>query len=101
MSWKEHRARKDADRRHKQLLLAARHVVSRGTLDRRIEDIDLAEVVAIAFGRYQLRITNEEALDYLNAVLAERGYPLRCAHPTPSGATAIPAQRASQDGDEA
>lgn len=99
MSWKEHRARKDADRRHKQLLVAARHVVSRGTLDRRIEDIDLAEVAAVAFGRYQLRITEDEALDYLNAVLAERGFPLRTAHPAPSGSTVIPAQRDGNEGE--
>ena len=90
-------ARRADDRRHKQLLAAAEHVVSRGTLERRIEDIDLSEVVAVAFGRYQLRITDDEALDYLNA---ERGYPLRTTHPTLPGTTVIPAQRDNSGGDD-
>ncbi|MEU0587246.1 hypothetical protein [Streptomyces sp. NPDC006132] len=76
MNLKKIRARKAADRRHRQLLRAANHVVSRRALNGQIEQADPAEIIAIAFGRYELRIDDDEALDYLNAVLAERGYAL-------------------------
>ncbi|RSN13762.1 hypothetical protein DMH25_08205 [Streptomyces sp. WAC 01325] len=79
MSFKDIRARKAADRRHRQLLRAANDVVSRRSLAGTIDDIDPAEIVAIAFGRHELRIDVDEALDYLNAILAERGFPLRYA----------------------
>lgn len=93
-------ARRAEDRRHQQLLRIAQHIVSRVTLERRIEDIDVAEIVAVAFGRHQLRITEDEALDYLNAVLAERGYPLRTVHPALPGTTSIPAQRNRKEGED-
>ncbi|MEU0069522.1 hypothetical protein ABZ027_08255 [Streptomyces sp. NPDC006332] len=79
MNLKKIRAKKAADRRHRQLLLAANHVVNRSVLDRSVEQAAPAEIAAIAFGRYELRISDDEALDYLNAVLAERGCPLRTA----------------------
>lgn len=94
-------ARRADDRRHKKLMDATRHIVSRASLEHRIKDIDLTEVVALAFGRYQLRITEDDALDYLNAVHAERGFPLRSTHPVPSGSTRIPTQRDREGGDEA
>lgn len=79
MNLKKRRARKAADRRHHQLLCAANDVVSRRALLGQVEHTTPAEIVAIAFGRYELRIDEDEALDYLNAVLAERGFPLRHA----------------------
>lgn len=89
MSWTQNRA---AARRHRDLLTVAQRVVSRATLDRSTEQIGLAEITALAFGRHQLRITDAEALDYLNAVLAERGFPLHAA--------AHPAPRDEQDGED-
>ncbi|MFD9192963.1 hypothetical protein ACFWCA_32715 [Streptomyces phaeochromogenes] len=100
MSWKQRQAKKAATRRHAQLLRAAHSVVSRGTLDRSVQDIAPAEVVAVAFGRYELRITEDEALDYLNAVLAERGFPLRYADTAVPHDITIPAPRNGQDGEE-
>ncbi|MFJ2162388.1 hypothetical protein [Streptomyces sp. NPDC087856] len=90
MSWTQNRAKKQATRRHRDLLSVAQRVVSRATLDRSTGQI--AEVVALAFGRHELRITDDEALDYLNAVLAERGFPLHAA--------ALPAPRDEQDGED-
>lgn len=82
MNLKKIRARKAAERRHRQLLRAAEHVVSRHIIDQQDTPVDPAAVVAVAFGRYELRITEDEARDYLNAVHAERGYPLRTADPS-------------------
>lgn len=77
MNLKKIKARRVENRRHGQLLAAARHIVGRRIVELNVQDVEPAEVVALAFGRYGLRIDEGEALDYLNADLAERGYPLR------------------------
>lgn len=79
MSLKKIRAKQATARRHRQLLRAASDVVSRHSLLGETPNADPAEIVAVAFGRHELRIDADEALDYLNAVLAERGFPLRYA----------------------
>ncbi|MER5211975.1 hypothetical protein ABT063_15680 [Streptomyces sp. NPDC002838] len=84
MNLKKIRAQRAEDRRHRQLMHAAQHVISRRALDSDIAQATPAEVVALAFGRHALRIEDTEALDYLNAVLAERGYPLLTANATAS-----------------
>lgn len=101
MSYLQNRKTKQAAaRRHSQLLRTANDVVSRGSLDRRIADLDPALIVALAFGRYELRVTDEEAIDYLNAALAERGFPLRYTDCPVEPSAGIPAQRDGQDGDD-
>jgi hypothetical protein len=99
MTWKQRQARKAAARRHARLLRVAKDVVSQGVMDRRFSGIDLKRIVAIAFARYELRITEDEALDYLNGILAEYSLPLRYVDALPQDAT-IPGQRDGQDGDE-
>lgn len=79
MNLKKIRARQAAGRRHRQLMRAASDVVRRHYLLGEAENATPAEIVAVAFGRHELRIDVDEALDYLNAVLAERGYALRHA----------------------
>lgn len=79
--FKKQGARRAAARTHRQLLAAANHVVSRSALELGVEHAKPAEIVALVFGRHALRIDEAEALDYLNAVLVERGYPLRNAAP--------------------
>jgi hypothetical protein len=64
-------------KRHQMLLKAARHIVGRRLLVDTDFSTSPAEIVALAFGWYGLRIDDDEALDYLNAVLAERGFPLQ------------------------
>lgn len=76
---KKRAARRASARTHQQLMAAAHHVVSRSALELGVEQARAAEVVALVFGRHALRIDESEALDYLNAVLAERGYPLHSA----------------------
>lgn len=67
-----------AERRlHAQLLDAAgqaitKHVLGNGYGVRP----EPALVVALAFALYAIRLDADEARDYLNAALAERGYPL-------------------------
>jgi hypothetical protein len=80
---KKARARRAANARHRALMTIASHVIARHV---RLGDTSTAtaEVIAIAFGRHQLRITDDEALDYLNAQLAERSLPL-CPQTTARG----------------
>jgi hypothetical protein len=73
MNLKKIRANRAAARRHRQLLRAADDVVSRSCLHAQTGHASPVEVIAIAFGRYQLRIGEAD----LNAVLAERGFSLR------------------------
>lgn len=73
---KKQALRRAADRQHRQLMDAARHIVSRRAIESSVDRIDPAEIVALVFGRHNIRITNDDAADYLNAVLADRGYPL-------------------------
>ena len=81
---KKQGARRAAARRHQQLLDAARHILSRHAIENTVTAIDPAEIVAVAFGRYAIRVTEGEATDYLNAVLADRGYPLHQAAVAPA-----------------
>ncbi|MEU4170998.1 hypothetical protein AB0F46_29475 [Streptomyces sp. NPDC026665] len=100
MSWKQRKAAKAAARRHGQILRVAGDIVTRGAMERNVQGIDPNRIVAITFGRYRLRVTEDEALDYLNAELAERGYPLHYVDaPAPDDVT-IPGQRDGQDGDQ-
>lgn len=62
---------------------AARQIVGRRILDDATDRIVPAEVVALVFGRTGERISEDDARDYLNAVLADRGFPLL---PTPTQA---------------
>ncbi|GGV13741.1 hypothetical protein [Streptomyces spectabilis] len=74
---KKTRARRAAAVRHRQLLDTAERVVRRHILEGQSgSDATPAEMVALAFGRLALHIDEDEARDYLNAVLVERGYPL-------------------------
>lgn len=70
------KARRAEALRHAALMTTARHVISRHTLHGESLQDSPAGVVALAFGRHRLRITEAEALDYLNAQLADRGLPL-------------------------
>ncbi|MET8982116.1 hypothetical protein ABZX85_41690 [Streptomyces sp. NPDC004539] len=70
-------SRRAAARRHRQLMAAAERIVSRSILYSQVDTAAPADVAALVFGRHGLRIEHDEALDYLNAVLAERGYALR------------------------
>ncbi|MBT2673970.1 hypothetical protein J7E95_24745 [Streptomyces sp. ISL-14] len=65
-----------ARRRHRHLMEAAHHIVRRHALDDSTDKASGAEVAALVFGWHGLRIADDEALDYLNAVLADRGFPL-------------------------
>lgn len=77
MMLKKTREQRDAALRHRQFLDIANHVVRRHILEARSGSAATpAEVVALVFGRHAARIDEAEALDYLNAVLAEHGYPL-------------------------
>lgn len=73
---KKHAARRTAARRHQSLMSAARHILSRHAIEGTVTRIDPAEIVALTFGQHAIRITESEAIEYLNAVLADRGYPL-------------------------
>ncbi|MFF7067330.1 hypothetical protein [Streptomyces pseudovenezuelae] len=97
MKGRESRA---AARRHRLLMSAASHIVSRHSLYDQVEQAAPAELAALVFGRHALRIDDEEALDYLNAVLAERGFPLIAAQPPLTGTPVIPAQRDSNEGED-
>lgn len=93
------RERRAAARRHRLLMSAASHIVSRRAFYDQVEQAAPAELTALVFGRHGLRIDDAEALEYLNAVLAERGYPLY-AHPPMPGTPVIPAQRDRNEGED-
>jgi hypothetical protein len=57
-------------RRHTQGMRAARRVVYLATSPSQARPSD---VVALAFGWFRLRMSETEALDFLNAVLVDRG----------------------------
>ncbi|WP_217553102.1 hypothetical protein [Streptomyces sp. GbtcB6] len=71
------KARRTENRRHRALMSVADHVVSRHVIAGDSEQATTGEIIALAFGRHQLRITHAEALDFLNAQLAARSLPLR------------------------
>ncbi|MEV5611521.1 hypothetical protein [Streptomyces sp. NPDC052225] len=62
--------------RHARLLLAAEKAISSHVLRHQGMHPAPAVVVALAFALYAIRLDEDEARDYLNAALAERGYPL-------------------------
>ncbi|MFI8531773.1 hypothetical protein ACIGMX_16225 [Streptomyces aquilus] len=70
------RERRAAERRHRQGMDAARQIVGRGILDEATDRIVPAAVVALVFGRTGERISADDARDFLNAALADRGFPL-------------------------
>ncbi|XUL89709.1 hypothetical protein ACQ86D_26340 [Streptomyces galilaeus] len=74
---KNRAARRAAYRRHQKLLAAARQIVSRHAIEGTVTHVGPAEVVALVFGRHAMRIAEAEAVEYLNAVLVDRGFPLR------------------------
>ncbi|NUP42345.1 MAG: hypothetical protein HOY76_36270 [Streptomyces sp.] len=82
-------------RRHRHLLTIAAHVL------RSYTNASPDQVVALAFGRHGLRIETAEALDYLNAARAERGFDLIEPQAATTGGVSIPAQRDGQGGDDA
>ncbi|MEU9406219.1 hypothetical protein AB0E08_11000 [Streptomyces sp. NPDC048281] len=90
---KKRAARRAASRTHRQMMDAARHVLGRHVLEDTVPHVDPAEVVALVFGRHALRITEQDAIDYLNALFAERGFPL---HTTPAPAVDV-VDRAGRD----
>ncbi|MEW2272157.1 hypothetical protein [Streptomyces griseofuscus] len=77
--------RRRAFHQHQRLMRVAFKVVSRHAICGDSNTASTAEIVALAFGEHQLRITETEALNYLNAALADRGYPLRSAAPQAGG----------------
>ncbi|MEV5182893.1 hypothetical protein AB0K88_24345 [Streptomyces werraensis] len=76
MTWKKHREQRAARRLHRQGMNAARRIVSHHALTNSVADVIPAAVVSLLFGWTGQRITETEARDYLNAVLADRGFPL-------------------------
>ena len=76
MNLKKIREERAARRLHRQAMAAARHVVGRHVIGDSTDKASGAEVAAVLFGWYGVRIDEVEGLDYLNAVLADRGYPL-------------------------
>jgi hypothetical protein len=88
-----------SNRPHRRLRAIADQVVSRadlGSVTRTDHDDLAARIIAIAAGRYQQNVTAEEATLYLDAKLAERGFPLSTrshANDLDHGPRAIPAPR--------
>lgn len=70
------RKQRAAARRHRLIMAATRHIVSRHVIYGDVKQATPGLVVAYLFGQSGLRIGEAEAVDYLNAVLADRGYPL-------------------------
>ncbi|WP_406501945.1 hypothetical protein OHA04_37540 [Streptomyces sp. NBC_01590] len=68
-----------SNRRHRRLRSIAKQLVSysdSGAVSQ-INHTDLAaRLTALAFGNWQYRLTTTEATQYLDAALAERGFPL-------------------------
>ncbi|MEU8688813.1 hypothetical protein [Streptomyces sp. NPDC048665] len=76
MNLKKFREQRAAHLRHRQLMRAADRVVSRHVIDNEPSRATAAEVAALVFGWHGLRVPEDEATEYLNAVLADRGFPL-------------------------
>lgn len=69
--------KREANRRHRQIMAAARHEVD--TISLITDDSIQANprhVAVLAYGRYQIRVTAEEVIDALGAALVERGFGL-------------------------
>lgn len=65
-----------ARQRHTRLMAVAHHLIRDAavTSSSGPEKVTTAQVACLAFARYQLRINDEEAADYLAAALVARGY---------------------------
>ena len=75
--FEKYREARRAHRRHTRLMRAADHLIF-GKPDAQLAAADL---IALAFGRHQLRITEAEAVDYLNAGLVRRDRTRRLTTP--------------------
>jgi hypothetical protein len=62
--------------RHARLLVTAEKAINNHVLYREGLHPAPATVAALAFALFAIRLDEDEARDYLNAALAERGYPL-------------------------
>ncbi|QQC89853.1 hypothetical protein [Streptomyces alfalfae] len=74
MGLRDRRQQKAASQRHARLMLAANKAINQHIL--READATPAFVVALAFAMFAIRLDTGEARDYLNAALADGGYPL-------------------------
>jgi hypothetical protein len=65
-----------ARQRHTRLMGVAEHLIRDAavTSSSGPEKVTIAQVACLAFARYQLRINDDEAADYLAAALVARGY---------------------------
>ncbi|MEV6165705.1 hypothetical protein AB0L71_28095 [Streptomyces sp. NPDC052052] len=63
--------------RHARLMRAADSLI----YGQDTKELTAADLIALAFGRYQLRIDETEAVDYLNAGLVRRGRTRRLTAP--------------------
>ncbi|MCX5345898.1 hypothetical protein [Streptomyces atratus] len=63
--------------RHARLMRAADSLI----FGQDTEALAAGDLIALAFGRYQLRIDEAEAVDYLNAGLVRRGHTRRLTTP--------------------
>ncbi|AZM54148.1 hypothetical protein DMA15_17525 [Streptomyces sp. WAC 01529] len=70
------RDRLAARQRHTQLLAAANRTIHTQLLHGNTLRPEPATMVALSFAMFAIRLDAAEARDYLNAALAERGYPL-------------------------
>ncbi|MFF3735177.1 hypothetical protein ACFYXM_34130 [Streptomyces sp. NPDC002476] len=61
-----------ARRRHARLMEIAEHLVRQASAE--AEKVTCAQLAAVVFGRYQLRVEEAEAADFLAAALVEGGY---------------------------
>lgn len=71
---RKRRQQKAARLRHWRLMMAANKAINKHIL--RPDDPTPALVVALAFAMFAIRTDEAETRDYLNAALAEGGYPL-------------------------
>ncbi|MGV2914470.1 hypothetical protein [Streptomyces alfalfae] len=73
---RDRRQQKTASRRHAALLAVADQAIHKQLLHGNGMRPGPDKVVALAFSMHAIRLDLDEARDYLNAALAERGYPL-------------------------
>ncbi|GFE20058.1 hypothetical protein [Streptomyces nigrescens] len=74
--FKKHAEKREASRRHRQIMNAAYHLLTPGLHLDTTARLSPEDVVVLAYGRHQIRITEEEARDALGAALLERGFDL-------------------------
>lgn len=74
---KNRREARRANQRHNHLMRAADHLI----FGRTNAELTAADLIALAFGRHQYRITETEAVDYLNAGLVLRNRTHRLTAP--------------------